>query len=114
MQPGHNGTHWRTLSLALALVEAALELELRDAFLLLDDGRDFEEAVGFADIGVSGSIATTNGDRFVGLLENFEVVGDHGADLVGVGEEVFAIPEVGGGLGALIFIGEVCALSHVS
>jgi hypothetical protein len=57
---------------------------------------------------------TADNNLLVGFLDDFKVVGDHGADLVGACEEILAFPEMAGGLGTLVLVGEVRALGDVS
>ena len=114
MQPGYHRTHGSSIRLAQALVETTLQCKLDHTFLLLDHGTHLEEAVGGADIGVAGGITTANSDVVFGLLQDLEVIGDQGADLIGVGEEVLALPQVGGCLGTLVLASEPGALSHVA
>jgi hypothetical protein len=96
------------------LVEAALQSELGHTLLLLDHGAHLEQAVGRSNFGDSGRIATAHDDAVFGLLEDLEVVGDDGAHLVGGVEKVLALPELVGGLGALVLAGEVGALRNVA
>lgn len=114
MQPGYNRTHGSSLSLTETLVEAALQGKLSHALLLLDHGAHLKESIGRANILVAGGITTANCNLLLGLLDDLEVVGDDGADFVVVCEKVLAAPQMGGGFGTLVLIGEEGALDDVA
>ena len=116
VQPLHirrHGTRVR-VRLAQTLVEAAFQSELGHALLLLDHGAHFEQAIGGSNFGDSGRVSTAHNDAVFGLLEDLEVVGDDGAHLVAVVEEVLTIPELVGGLGAPVLAGKEGALRDIA
>lgn len=114
VQPNHDRAHGRALRLAQALVEAALQGEFGLSFLLVHHRANFKQTVGGADTLFAWRGTTADNNLLVGLLDDFKVVGDHGADLVGACEEILAFPEMAGGLGTLVLVGEVRALGDVS
>lgn len=116
VQPRHVRWHRRRvrLRLAQALVEAALQSELSHALFLLHNGAHFEQAVGWPDFANPGRITTAHDYAVFGLLEDLEMIGDDGAHLVAIGEEVLALPELVGGFRALVLACEVRALRDIS
>lgn len=114
VQPHHNRAHGRSLRLTQALVKAALQGKLGLSLVLVHHGANLKQTVGGADTLFAGRGTTADNNLLVSLFDDLEVVGDHGADLVGTCEEVLAFPEVARGLGAFVLIGEVCALGDVS
>lgn len=91
------------IHLARARVQAALEPELDLLPFLVDGGADDEEAVGRSQGLVAGRVAAADGDGGGCLFDDFEVVCDLGAFVVGAGRELLVCPELLGGLGATPF-----------
>lgn len=114
MQPGHERTHGSSLSLTETLVKAALQGEFSHALLLLDHGAHLKETIGGANILVARGITTADGNLLLGLLDDLEVIRDDGADLVVVFEEFLTAPQLRGGFGTLVLVGEVGALDDVA
>lgn len=114
MCPGHLVIHWRSFSLAKTLVETTFEGELCHTLLLLDDGTNLEESIGGTNIADARGGTAADSDAVLGLLDDFEVIGDEGTDLVVAGEEVRSLPEVVSGLGAAVLLIQVGALGNVS
>ena len=106
--------HGLALRLAFSFIETALESKLRNSFLGLNDGRHFEETVRFTDILFTGAITTADHNPLGGFLNNLEVVGDQGADIISGGLQFRPFPEVVRGLGTLVFPGKVGALEGIS
>ena len=63
---------------------------------------------------VAGGITTADGNFLLGLLDDLEVVGDEGANLVVVFEELLTAPQMRGGFGTLVLVGKVGALDDVA
>lgn len=75
--------HGLSLGLAQSLVETALETELRDPLLGLNNGGDLKQAVRAAHVLATGRVAAANDDAVGCLLDHFEVVGDQGSNIIG-------------------------------
>lgn len=103
MSPSNLLVHGGSLCLSSALIETALEAELGHILLLLDHGGDLKQAVGGADVAVSGRVSAADHDAVFGLLDHLEVVRHDCANFVGAGEEVGSIPQMTGGFGASVF-----------
>lgn len=114
MQPNHNWPHRCALGLTETLVEAALQGKLCLSLIPVHDCANLKQTVGGSDTLFAGRRATADENFLVGLLDDLEVVGDQGADFVAAGEQVLALPEMVGGLGALVLVGEVGALGDIS
>lgn len=83
--------------------EAALESQLYLAPLAIDLRVHDKQPVAVAPAGRPWGVAAADSDGVRGLLDDFEVVGNLGARLVGGGREVTGRPEVVGGFG-LVFL----------
>ena len=102
MQPLDMRRHGRRVSLAQTLVEAAGQGELSYTLVPLNNSANLEQTVGGADVGLSGGITTADGDAFVGLVEDFEVIGDDCADLVAARQQIRSLPKMAGSFGTLV------------
>lgn len=86
VQPDHNRTHGRALGPTETLVEAALQGKLCLSLILVHDCTNLEQTVRGTDTLFPGRGATADNNLLVGLLDDLEVVGDQGANLVVAGE----------------------------
>lgn len=102
VQPLDMRGHGRRVSLAQALVEAAGQSELSHTLVPLDNSANLEQTVGGADVGLSGGITAADGDAVIGLVEDFEVIGDDCADLVAARQQIRSLPEMVGSIGTLV------------
>lgn len=114
VQPNHNWPQRSAFGLTETPVEAALQGKLCLSLILVHDSANLKQTVRGSDTLFAGRPATADDNFLVGLLDDLEVVGDQGADLVAAGEQVLALPEMAGGLGTLVLVGEVGALGDVS
>lgn len=114
MQPDQKRAHGSSLGLTQTLVKTALQGKLGHALLLLDHGAHLKETIGRANILVTGGITTADGNFLLGLLNDLEMVGDEGADLVVIFEELLTTPQMRGGFGTLVLVGKVGTLDDVA
>ena len=114
MQPNDIRRHRLTLRLPQSLKEDTLQAKLGHALIGLDSRGHLKQAVGLAHVAHTRRVAAAHDDAVVGLLDDFEVVGDQGAFGVVRGAQFGGAPEVGGCFGGLVFAGLKGALGGVS
>lgn len=106
--------HRLPLGLPQPLEETALEPKLRHALVGLHIHRHLKQPVRGPDLLYARGRPAPHDDPVGCLLDDLEVVRDQGAGFVGGGAQLGAGPELVGGLGALVFTGEVGALKCIA